>query len=316
MAQTSSATREPSMEEILASIRRIIEDSDVTKQATADLTSAPAAKAQPENRAETVKTSEPPAEEKRGEVAQFPRAVSSETAQTNNHAVSSETVQANNHAVSSETAQTSNHAVSLETAPTNNAAVSSETTAAETQPAPSFTLDAILRGSIQEQASPAQKPELTRAEMHERNVAHVRIATVNPPVPPVVVAATEQPKSDAIKMSEALLMQVAEKRVVSMTQPAAKEEVVPVSEKAFETAPQTVSTPAQDKSLISEAAEKQVAASFGSLSQAIIEEQKRLLNEKMEAMLRPMLQEWLDTNLPPLVERLVREEIERVVRRG
>lgn len=292
MAQTSSATREPSMEEILASIRRIIEDSDVTKQATADLTSAPAAKAQPENRAETIKISEPPAEEKRGEVAQFPRAVSSETAQT------------------------SNHAVSLETAPTNNAAVSSETTTAETQPAPSFTLDAILRGSIQEQASPAQKPELTRAEMHERNVAHVRIATVNPPVPPVVVAAAEQPKSDAIKMSEALLMQVAEKRVVSMTQPAAKEEVAPVSEKAFETAPQTASAPAQDKSLISEAAEKQVAASFGSLSQALIEEQKRLLNEKMEAMLRPMLQEWLDTNLPPLVERLVREEIERVVRRG
>ena len=292
MAQTSSATREPSMEEILASIRRIIEDSDVTKQATADLTSAPAAKAQPENRAETVKTSEPPAEEKRGEVAQFPRAVSSETVQANNHAVS------------------------LETAPTNNAAVSSETTTAETQPAPSFTLDAILRGSIQEQASPAQKPELTRAEMHERNVAHVRIATVNPPVPPVVVAAAEQPKSDAIKMSEALLMQVAEKRVVSMTQPAAKEEVAPVSEKAFETTPQTVSAPVQDKSLISEAAEKQVAASFGSLSQALIEEQKRLLNEKMEAMLRPMLQEWLDTNLPPLVERLVREEIERVVRRG
>lgn len=292
MAQTSSATREPSMEEILASIRRIIEDSDVTKQATADLTSAPAAKAQPENRAETVKTSEPPAEEKRGEVAQFPRAVSSETVQANNHAVSPETTQTNNHTVSS------------------------ETTAAETQPAPSFTLDAILRGSIQEQASPAQKPELTRAEMHERNVAHVRIATVNPPVPPVVIAAAEQPKSDAIKMSEALLMQVAEKRVVSMTQPAAKEEVAPVSEKAFETAPQTVSAPAQDKSLISEAAEKQVAASFGSLSQALIEEQKRLLNEKMEAMLRPMLQEWLDTNLPPLVERLVREEIERVVRRG
>ncbi len=292
MAQTSSATREPSMEEILASIRRIIEDSDVTKQATADLTSAPAAKAQPENRAETVKTTEPPAEEKRGEVAQFPRAVSSETVQANNHAVSPETTQTNNHTVSS------------------------ETTAAETQPAPSFTLDAILRGSIQEQASPAQKPELTRAEMHERNVAHVRIATVNPPVPPVVVAAAEQPKSDAIKMSEALLMQVAEKRVVSMTQPAAKEEVAPVSEKAFETAPQTASAPAQDKSLISEAAEKQVAASFGSLSQALIEEQKRLLNEKMEAMLRPMLQEWLDTNLPPLVERLVREEIERVVRRG
>ena len=32
--------------------------------------------------------------------------------------------------------------------------------------------------------------------------------------------------------------------------------------------------------------------------------------------LRPMLQEWLDDNLPRLVERLVREEIERVARGG
>jgi cell pole-organizing protein PopZ len=32
-------------------------------------------------------------------------------------------------------------------------------------------------------------------------------------------------------------------------------------------------------------------------------------------MLRPMLKDWLDENLPPLVERLVREEIERVSRR-
>ncbi|TGV63965.1 DUF2497 domain-containing protein, partial [Mesorhizobium sp. M00.F.Ca.ET.149.01.1.1] len=33
-----------------------------------------------------------------------------------------------------------------------------------------------------------------------------------------------------------------------------------------------------------------------------------------EEMLRPMLQDWLDNNLPTLVERLVREEIERVAR--
>ncbi len=31
--------------------------------------------------------------------------------------------------------------------------------------------------------------------------------------------------------------------------------------------------------------------------------------------LRPLLKQWLDTNLPPMVERLVRTEIERVVGR-
>ena len=253
MAQTSSATREPSMEEILASIRRIIEDSDVSKQATAELTAAP-------------KAAEPAIDERRGEVAQFPRPVAVE-------------------------------------------AMQNETRAS----APSFSMDAVLRGSISEQ----QTPEVTRAEQHERNVAHVRIATVNPPVPPVVVAAAaEQTKSDAIKMSEALLMQVAEKRVVSIPQPTSEEEVAPVSENMTENATHRFSAPSEDKPLISQAAEQQVAASFGSLSQALLEEQKRLLNDKMESMLRPMLQEWLDTNLPPLVERLVREEIERVVRRG
>jgi cell pole-organizing protein PopZ len=33
-------------------------------------------------------------------------------------------------------------------------------------------------------------------------------------------------------------------------------------------------------------------------------------------MLRPMLKSWLDENLPRLVERLVRAEIERVARRS
>lgn len=32
--------------------------------------------------------------------------------------------------------------------------------------------------------------------------------------------------------------------------------------------------------------------------------------------LRPMLKDWLDANLPPLVERLVRAEIERVISRA
>lgn len=38
------------------------------------------------------------------------------------------------------------------------------------------------------------------------------------------------------------------------------------------------------------------------------------LDGKVEALLRPMLREWLDNNLPSMVERLVRDEIERVSR--
>ncbi len=40
------------------------------------------------------------------------------------------------------------------------------------------------------------------------------------------------------------------------------------------------------------------------------------LEEIVHALVRPMIKEWLDDNLPPMVERLVKREIEKVVRRG
>ena len=70
----------------------------------------------------------------------------------------------------------------------------------------------------------------------------------------------------------------------------------------------------QRTSIISETAERQVAAAFGELSDVFAASQKRSFDEIAEELMRPMLQDWLDNNLPVLVERLVREEIERVAR--
>jgi cell pole-organizing protein PopZ len=69
-------------------------------------------------------------------------------------------------------------------------------------------------------------------------------------------------------------------------------------------------------SIISDHAGRQVAAAFGELSDAFAASRKRSFDEIAEEMMRPMLQDWLDNNLPLLVERLVREEIERVARGG
>ena len=59
---------------------------------------------------------------------------------------------------------------------------------------------------------------------------------------------------------------------------------------------------------------RQVAAAFGELTDAFATNRKKSFDELAEEMMRPMLQDWLDNNLPLLVERLVREEIERVAR--
>lgn len=68
--------------------------------------------------------------------------------------------------------------------------------------------------------------------------------------------------------------------------------------------------------IISDSTGRKVAAAFEELNEALEASRRRSLDQMAEEMLRPMLQEWLDNNLPTLVEKLVREEIERVARGG
>ncbi len=66
--------------------------------------------------------------------------------------------------------------------------------------------------------------------------------------------------------------------------------------------------------IVSEQVGKQVAAAFDELNEAFSQPNPENFDRIAEAMMRPMLQDWLDNNLPVLVERLVREEIDRVAR--
>lgn len=71
--------------------------------------------------------------------------------------------------------------------------------------------------------------------------------------------------------------------------------------------------------LLSGDAANAASAAFGALANNLLTssgEGGRTLEDLVADLLRPMLKDWLDHNLPPLVEQLVREEIERVARRG
>lgn len=85
---------------------------------------------------------------------------------------------------------------------------------------------------------------------------------------------------------------------------------------ATPSAPVAATTAADIHALVSHEAGERIAGSFDDLARVIRDEQMRTMDETVRQMLRPMLQEWLDDNLPRLVERLVREEIERVARGG
>jgi cell pole-organizing protein PopZ len=74
----------------------------------------------------------------------------------------------------------------------------------------------------------------------------------------------------------------------------------------------TQSTP--DRGLLSNAAASAVDNAFNSLAHTVLGNNARTLEDLVKEMLRPMLKAWLDDNLPGLVERIVRAEIERVSR--
>lgn len=69
-----------------------------------------------------------------------------------------------------------------------------------------------------------------------------------------------------------------------------------------------------EEPLVSHQAGASVNAAFGQLTHTILSAKAKTLDDLVKEMLRPMLKSWLDENLPVIVERLVRAEIERVSR--
>ncbi|CAN7267105.1 DUF2497 domain-containing protein [Rhizobium rhizogenes] len=181
------------------------------------------------------------------------------------------------------------------------------------------------------QLNPAREAPQLR-ELPPAMVARLAEARVEPLVGvPLRNTVTEVPVSAVTAPTAALLAEAAmhaakveaeqaEERPASVAPAAA-----PVEAPVFNPPPRQPAAATADRflpqvqaelssSLMSEAAGAQVARSFGELAAAIDGGERRSLDEIAEEMLRPMLQDWLDDNLPTLVERLVREEIERVAR--
>ncbi len=66
--------------------------------------------------------------------------------------------------------------------------------------------------------------------------------------------------------------------------------------------------------LVSPRTSAAVDTAFNSLATTVLGQNSRTLEDLVREMLRPMLKAWLDDNLPNMVERLVKAEIERVSR--
>jgi uncharacterized protein len=95
---------------------------------------------------------------------------------------------------------------------------------------------------------------------------------------------------------------------LEFTEAAAK---APPREPAFDLPPPS---PMDAPPILSRSTVSAVESAFNSLAHTVLSNNARTLEDLVKEMLRPMLKSWLDDNLPGLVERIVKAEIERVSR--
>jgi uncharacterized protein len=249
--------QEPSMEEILASIRRIIAD-DEAKPPAAENPAAPPAMAKPE------KSSAPPAARPPVMKDVPPSAIPAAQAAVAKAAPPS-------------------------AAPAPPAA---EPAASNSQD----DIDAMLAG-LDEATSEAEiRPPLPDGEVFE-----LTDAMAVPDAPPPLPSFHKIDPEDDLEFTE--------------TTPAAAVRRQPAFEPPmFEipSAPPVQQMPPQQ--ILSHSTVSAVESAFNSLANTVLSNNARTLEDLVKEMLRPMLKSWLDDNLPGLVERIVKAEIERVSR--
>jgi cell pole-organizing protein PopZ len=88
-------------------------------------------------------------------------------------------------------------------------------------------------------------------------------------------------------------------------------------ESRFAEEPRRPSAPqpsAPGPTLMSSTTSAAVDSAFNTLAHTVLVQNARTLEDLVREMLRPLLKSWLDDNLPGMVERIVKAEIERVSR--
>ncbi|MCJ8143193.1 DUF2497 domain-containing protein [Ancylobacter sp. A5.8] len=161
-------------------------------------------------------------------------------------------------------------------------------------------------------AEPATPPGLVQDVAHAATDVSVAVTSTEP---------ASQRAETSSPVPEAVDMQVQAKPAPlsprNPASPAATAEQRPVEARPVQPvrAPETAAELPRPERLVSAPTNSAVAASFGSLARTVASNSRSVEDVVTEAI-RPMLKSWLDENLPALVERLVRAEIERVARQG
>ena len=313
-----AASKEPSMEDILASIRRIVTQDEAPDEAPAHRPSAAQppraavtypASAKPSSASHATQPSSPnrsstpprPATSSRRSPPSFADQPAAETGGFARFA----------REVADEMRAPPSTSHRREPAPSMapRAAPAASTAAPPTAPRPGVTMNRRTEdwqpAEQHAAAMPPPRPQAPRAAMPEERLAASH-------APGLQTASASRPSASAAVPSAS--------RPAAPKPAAAKAEIAPSAETVPEHAiaagkPATASEKEVEAfrgALTSPGSEAAVRSSLDRLKRGVNND----LDAKVEAVLRPMLRDWLDENLPKMVERLVRDEIERLAGRN
>jgi uncharacterized protein len=163
-------------------------------------------------------------------------------------------------------------------------------------------IDALLSGLDDATSSEEIRPAQPEGEVFELT-DEMAVPSVAPQPQPAFQKVEPQ---DDIEFTESAAVR-------SMTKPPAYEMNKP---QTFDPPPFAPTPPSAPPSgpILAQSTVSAVESAFNTLANTVLSSNARTLEDLVKEMLRPMLKSWLDDNLPGLVERIVKAEIERVSR--
>jgi cell pole-organizing protein PopZ len=150
-----------------------------------------------------------------------------------------------------------------------------------------------------EVAAPAEEPAIAAAE-----------AAPEPAPEPAPEAVAMEPEPVAAVEEPAVVVEEEALELTEKVETLGDLDVFPAS-----AAEPVAAAPSAIGNLVGERASTAAASAFGALSAAItMPRGDRTLEDVVRELLRPLLQQWLDDNLPNIVQQAVEAEVERIAR--
>jgi len=267
----AAKVQEPSMEEILASIRRIIADDEAKPPAAAEKPAAPPAP--------------PPAAAKPAAAPPAPKPAMADIPPSK---------------IPAAVAAAAKVAAPPPPPPPPAPAPAAAPPAAKNN---QDDIDALLAGLDETTTAEEVRPPQPDGDVFE--LTDEMVAPTPPPAPPA-------PPPPAPKAPEPAFQKVEPEDDLEFAESAASRVIhqpptyAPSSANAAPTGPH--------QAILSQSTVSAVESAFNTLANTVLSNNARTLEDLVKEMLRPMLKSWLDDNLPGLVERIVKAEIERVSR--